>query len=155
MARFITADIRGGEEVSRAIRRAARMLEPQKIKAALTAGALLVANDAKSRAPYLSGTLRRSIHVGGKTKLTPDFAAGGEVVFTDIGDSPDPRAVKVGTNVPYAARLEYGFTGEDALGRNFNQPAQPYLRPAVSSQRKAVVAEVRRVLLKFLRSVGK
>lgn len=31
--------------------------------------------------------------------------------------------------VPYAKRLEFGFTGEDALGRKYNQEPRPFMRP--------------------------
>jgi len=37
----------------------------------------------------------------------------------------------VGTNVPYARRLELGFSGTDSKGRNINQGARPFLRPAL------------------------
>lgn len=33
-------------------------------------------------------------------------------------------------NVVYARRIELGFQGKDKLGRAFNQPPYPYLRPA-------------------------
>lgn len=36
---------------------------------------------------------------------------------------------RVGTNLEYAARLEYGFVGTDSRGRNINQGARPFLRP--------------------------
>lgn len=37
----------------------------------------------------------------------------------------------VGTNAPQGPRLEFGFTGVDALGRHYNQPAFPHARPAL------------------------
>lgn len=37
----------------------------------------------------------------------------------------------IGSNVPYARRIELGFHGTDRLGRAYNQWAYPYLRPAV------------------------
>lgn len=37
----------------------------------------------------------------------------------------------VGTDRPQARRLEYGFVGPDALGRVYNQPPYPHVRPAV------------------------
>lgn len=41
------------------------------------------------------------------------------------------QSVKVGTTVVYAPRVEFGFIGKDSLGREFNQPAKPFLRPAL------------------------
>lgn len=37
----------------------------------------------------------------------------------------------VGSDRPQARRLEYGFVGPDALGRVYNQPPYPHVRPAV------------------------
>ncbi len=39
--------------------------------------------------------------------------------------------VYVGWTAAYAARIEFGFTGEDSLGRTFKQPAQGFVRRAV------------------------
>lgn len=38
---------------------------------------------------------------------------------------------EVGTSAPQGPRLEYGFTGVDALGRHYNQPPYPHARPAL------------------------
>ena len=40
-------------------------------------------------------------------------------------------AAVVGTNRPQGRRLEYGFTGVDALGRRYHQPPYPHFRPAL------------------------
>jgi len=90
------------------------------INPALMAGGWLIANDAKARAAYKSGTLRRSIE--------PQERGPGDVV--------------VGSSVPYARRIEYGFMQADRLGRRFNQSARPYLRPAFESQQAAVRAAI-------------
>ncbi len=37
----------------------------------------------------------------------------------------------VGSSAPQARRLELGFNGSDALGRNYNQPAFPHFSPAL------------------------
>lgn len=42
-----------------------------------------------------------------------------------------PTNVLVFTNHPAARRLEYGFTGTDALGRRYDQPPYPHVRPAI------------------------
>jgi len=56
------------------------------IMTALKAGALLIQNSAKEKAPYLTGTLRRSIHIEPEGK----------------------RTVIVGTNVEYGKYQEFG-----------------------------------------------
>jgi len=42
-------------------------------------------------------------------------------------------AYRVFTTSPYANRLEFGFSGVDALGRKYNQPAFPHWQPAVDA----------------------
>lgn len=39
----------------------------------------------------------------------------------------------IGSAVVYARRIELGFTGTDSLGRFYNQPPYPYLRPALNA----------------------
>ena len=111
---------------------------------ALVAGALVIQNDAKRRAPYKTGTLRRSIHVGGHK----DQAPGSE----GAPDVPGPKIygrdaeVTVGTNLEYAARQEYGFNDTDRIGRRYRQPARPFMRPAADENIAAVEREVSRAL---------
>lgn len=93
----------------------------------LIAAAQMVASDARAKAPVLSGTLRRSITV--------------EVVA--------PGDVRVGSDVLYARRIEYGFQGADSRGRSFHQAAQPYLRPALDENRD----RVRRAIIDGARAV--
>jgi hypothetical protein len=75
-------------------------------------------NDVQAIAPYDTGTLRRSIHV--------------EEVSSDM--------MLVGTDLPYARRLEYGFYqgdgftgGVDKLGRKYHQLPRPYFRPPMDN----------------------
>jgi len=65
---------------------------------------------AKQNAPVRSGALRDS---GKIVKLAQHQYA---VVF----------------DTPYARRIERGFSGMDKLGRFYDQPARPYLRPALA-----------------------
>lgn len=57
-----------------------------------------------------------------------------------------PGEVFVFTNAPQAARLEYGFVGADALGRMYNQPPYPHVRPAIEHVQPRLVAAIRRLL---------
>lgn len=45
---------------------------------------------------------------------------------------------RIGTNVEYARRLELGFIGTDARGRNIHQGPRPYLRPALEQYLKTI-----------------
>jgi hypothetical protein len=129
--------------------------------AGLVSGALIVERDAKRDAPYKLGNLKRSIHVGRATALgdvtdnvtEPEKAEGGASIGNTSSSAgfaailKDLRtgsrsAVSVGTNVDYAARQEFGYTGPDKLGRTFNQPPRPYLRPALDSNHARVRKEV-------------
>jgi hypothetical protein len=53
----------------------------------------------------------------------------------------DEMTVKIGSSVVYAARVEFGFVGKDSLGRNYNQAAKPYMRPAIT-EHKAEIEKV-------------
>lgn len=111
----------------------------QVLKRAVVAGALLIANDAKARAPYRTGNYRRSIHVGGE-------GVDAQTTGTDIGGQEigaDYAEVKIGSNVEYGIYLELGTR---------HMAARPHLRPAVESQRGAVEREVADALRDLLRS---
>lgn len=51
--------------------------------------------------------------------------------------------VEVGTNAAQGRRLEFGFVGTDALGRDYNQPPYPHAGPAAD----AVIPEYTAALL--------
>ena len=123
--------------------------------ASLIAGGLLIQNAAKQKAPWRTGTLRRSIHIGGATHLAPDFAGGEE--YDDIGETGDGWSIKVGTNLVYARIQEYGgvihakdapylvFKTKDGSWHSVKSvtiPARPYLRPAFDENREVVLREV-------------
>lgn len=66
----------------------------------------------------------------------------GRSITSQVAESTASKAVvHVGTNVEYARRVEMGFSGVDSLGRRYNQPPNPYMRPAFdTNQEKAVKA---------------
>lgn len=47
-------------------------------------------------------------------------------------DGGSPTA-SVGTNIVYARRHEFGFTGPDSLGRMISTPPRPFLAPALAA----------------------
>ncbi len=127
MASFINTQIQGEAELSRMLALAEEAVSDNAIQIGLKAGALVVKNDAKRRAPFKSGTLRRSI---------------------DQESVPGKLTEAVGTDLPHAARMEYGFAGQDSLGRRYNQPAHPYLRPALRENKE----EVREIVLQVIKT---
>lgn len=124
---MLTVDVEIGQEFRSSIARAEQAVD-RAITDAMQIAAMEAANAARQRAPYKTGTLRRSI----------------EVI------EQGPRQVAVGSRQPYAARIEFGFAGRDRLGRLYNQPAKPYLRPAIEETRQRMAQvfaeEVRRAL---------
>lgn len=45
-------------------------------------------------------------------------------------------SLKIGTNMEYGPRLEFGFVGRDSLGRNYSQAPRPFLRPSIREEFK-------------------
>jgi hypothetical protein len=121
----VTAKVVGIERQQERFREFAQSLQGDELLDCITAGALLVENAAKEKCPYITGTLRRSIHTEGRQESGTNVYA------------------LVGTDVVYARRIEYGFAGRDSLGRLYDQAAQPYLRPALDEKRDAVRREIR------------
>ncbi len=117
------------------------------LEKALVAGALQIANAAKEKAPYKTGNLRRSIHVGGNIDASPqtqmDMA---DTTGTDIGGSgrygKHQVRVRVGTNVEYAAPLEYRNAG-----------ARAYMRPAADEAKAEAIRDMRDALADQLAKV--
>jgi hypothetical protein len=114
---------------------------------ALVAGALQIVNAAKDKAPYKTGNLRRSIHVGGHINATPQMEMDmANTTGTDIGGSgrygKHQVRVRVGTNVEYAAPLEYRNAG-----------ARAYMRPAADEAKAEAIRDMRDALADQLAKV--
>lgn len=120
----------GSEAIVRKLDKLGKAAGGGKMMTALRVGALHVVNAAKRSAPILTGTLRRSIH---------------------MENVSGALAVAVGTKEAYARRQEFGFSGRDSLGRRYNQPAHPYLRPALAKNKKKIREEIAAVLKMALR----
>lgn len=140
----IKVDVVGEEELRRKLRLLEAAVQGAQLAAAVTAGAELIQNAAKIKAPFRTGTLRRSIHT--ETKSV----------------SPTRAEATVGTDVVYAKQVEFGGTivpknakmlhwvgedGQDHFARSVTQPARPYLRPAFDEEGDNAAVEVREALL--------
>ena len=137
MVAALTVTITGDKAVSRRLDAVGRELAGKGTDIALRAAALIPMNAAKRGAPYLTGNLRRSIHVGGYR----DGLEGG-TDGTDIGKA-GKHAVAVGTNVVYAKIIEYGGPG---------RAAQPYLRPALDNNKREIRQEFADALADVLKA---
>ncbi len=97
---------------------------PEVFEAAMKVGGMEIERDARRRAPYLTGNLRRSIH-------------------TWVERTQEAIRAIIGTNVIYAYWMEYGSP---------TITERPYLRPALdtkyNSAINAVVAQLRRYFAK-------
>ncbi len=109
-------------------------LSPREAVIVVTAAAIPIESQAKRTAPFVSGQLKRDIHTEAKKTSTGAVAL--------IGNSGA---------VPYARRQEFGFSGADSLGRVFNDPGRPYLRPALRSQRKQAASAARKAIKSLIR----
>jgi HK97 gp10 family phage protein len=104
----------------------------------LVDGGLLISNSAKKKAPYISGTLKRSIHVGGHiAESAPGFTTNDVAGnYSDVGEnitSETSASILVGTNLEYAKHQEYGTS---------KMAARPYLRPALDEEKENVKDEI-------------
>ena len=67
----------------------------------------------------------------------------------DVVDRPQGRGVNLkgrwgSQDIQYARRIELGFQGKDRLGRVFDQPAFPFLRPAAQKEYPKFPERIRR-----------
>ena len=88
------------------------------------------------------------------------FGGLGQSIQVDDRKNKGPKPlVRVGSALPYAARLEFGFRGTDRKGRRINQGARPYMRDTlaknVRNMQKAGIRAANDVFKKFARSGGR
>lgn len=103
---------------------------------AATAGILPIQNDAIVRAPKDSTDLARSIH----TEI--------------IERSQHYAEAATGTDKEYAKRREFGYSDTDSLGRTYNDPAQPYMRPAFDTKRSEAERETKEALVELINAAA-
>lgn len=144
----MAARVLGSESLLRKLEQLGEVARGQTMERAVVAGALLPVNRAKEFAPYITSNLRRSIHIGGHEDMTPDYSGiqreRGALPVPEIGEHD--ASIYWGTNVEYAARVEFGYNDTDSLGRTYNQAAQPYMRPAIDETRDQVRQEIAEAL---------
>lgn len=86
--------------------------------------------EAKELVPVDTGNLRDHIH----SETVTDAPYVQERVVSPIIPPSAADGDWHGFEPPYARRIEFGFSGVDSLGRHYNQPAQPYMRPAFDTK---------------------
>lgn len=90
-------------------------------RAATEASGALFVQEEQANAPKVSGALEGSIRASGVRQV-------GEDAFE----------TQVGPHVPYGHRIEAGFHGADAIGRHYDESAEPYIEPAYDAAREEV-----------------
>lgn len=127
--------VRNLERLDRKLGRLAKLASPDVLEQALHAGAQEILNSAVEKAPYLTGTLRRSLHSETEEK------------------SANRVSVLAGTDLEYAAMQEFGgeivpknakmlafeVEGKLVFAKRVTIPARPYLRPAFDEQKGEAV----------------
>lgn len=127
--------VRNLDRLDRKLSRLSKLASADVLERALHAGAQEILNSAKDKAPYKTGTLRRSLHSETNEK------SGARV------------SVLAGTDLEYAAMQEFGGTvvptkgrflvfeidGKKVFARKVTIPAHPYLRPAFDEQKGEAV----------------
>ena len=69
-------------------------------------------------------------HVSGSRPHNRSGALARSIRMVKVEDLGEGRwSSQTGPSIVYARRIELGFSGADSLGRNYSQPAFPYLRP--------------------------
>lgn len=84
----------------------------------------------------------RLVGLGPSTPPDPPHVLTGRLrqsITQEVTVEPNAVVGRVGTNVVYARRLELGFVGTDAAGRNINQAPRPYLRPSLDENRTEIL----------------
>lgn len=142
-----------GDEAFRADLRAVRHQLPAALSAGCLAGGVLVQGFARRNLHTNAAPDNAAARAAGRqgTWRTGDLARSIAVGEVDVDGAL--AGVEVGTDVPYARRIEYGFSGADKLGRVYHQEPQPFLRPAVDVHAAEIQREVVEAFWDSLRRV--
>lgn len=94
----------------------------------------------------------------GPNVATGDYVSSWRVTYRDtsgrFASGAGVASASVWTDAPQANRLEYGFHGIDAAGRNVNAPAYPHIGPAVDQVEDRMENQLDGIVAGILRGVG-
>jgi len=107
--------------------------------------AFMMETGMKQRVPVDTGHLRDSIH----TMTVQDEAERQVKAVSPVVEAANPW----GIDPAYARRIEYGFVGPDALGRNYHQPAQSYVRSTFDETKVEAEETIRHGVIETLQGV--
>ena len=132
----------GFEELDKALAELEPRLRKKHMGRALRESAKIIQKDMKARAPVDTGNLRKWIRVG--KRLTPRQKRNSAFEIRGVADFIYVGAAKG------ASRNEGAFYAHFVEFGTESQPPQPFGRPAVDSNRTAVLNKIREVLAKGL-----
>jgi bacteriophage HK97-gp10 putative tail-component len=92
------------------------------LKLSVSEAADLFVQGAKALVPVDTGRLQEAIHA----EPLDNKEERQVLQVAPFVEAPN----EYGFDPAYARRIEYGFIGQDKLGRTYHQAAQPYMRPA-------------------------
>jgi phage gpG-like protein len=104
---------------------------------------------AKREAPVATANLRNSIHIASVGTDSLQIVEGGDVygprrlLDASLSEASTPDVKVVGSGLEYARRQEFGFSGQDAAGRTYNQPGRFFLTSALEAQRAPYLKDLR------------
>lgn len=167
-----TVKVKGINELSKKLKALGMNVE-RSVEQATVAGGLILQNGMKQRAPRLTRTLSRSIHIGGHEGQAPDFTDGGDKRGRNRVPPPERSKgrvkIYIGTDLVYAAIQEYGgditprrapflrfqIDGEWVMARRVRIHAQPYVRPTFEADGQEAQREVGEALRDIIRAAVK
>lgn len=92
------------------------------------------------RVPVKTGNLARSVVVDTKPPQVIDALAPGQDFSLGVAAIKPGDTVYIGWTAKYSRRQNYGFVGEDSLGRTYNQSGHGFAE-AAAAKWPAIVAE--------------
>ena len=138
-------EIRGGEELARALKSLPAKLEANVLRGALRAGARVIQEEAKAQVPVDDGRLRDSIRISGGLKrgrASAQVIAGGNkkgqpwyAHLVEYGTKPHDIRPAKGKSLFFAGLLR-------RLIRHPGARAKPFMRPAFDQKRDEAVSRI-------------
>lgn len=97
------------------------------------------------RVPVKTGNLARSVVVSKDPPQVIDVLAKEQNFSLGVADIKPGDTVYIGWQAKYARRQNYGFAGEDSLGRTYNQAGYGFAEAAAAQWPEIVAAEARKL----------
>lgn len=138
MTTNFTAQVKGWTEKAKrnptlVFKQAAQNLVDEVLKPKQQGGNMPV-DTGNLRRSLMASTSRMPVVESGRSEF-PDN--GGQINLT-IAGATERDTIYFGFQAAYAMRMEYGFTGQDSLGRNYNQTGNRFVGLAVDRWQQIV-----------------